>query len=100
MVVSAKRAVEGIKAYIDEHGSEYGDWYAGITSDARKRLFEEHGVREKGDQWIYQVVPTTEDARTVEDYLVDTLGTDGGPGGGDEQSTMVYCYKKKRHTDP
>jgi len=31
---------------------------------------------------------------------VNTLGTDGGTGGGDDSTSSVYAYKKNSHTDP
>ena len=40
--------IEDIKVYIQNWGGKYPDWYVGITSDPRQRLFSDHGVREKG----------------------------------------------------
>ena len=55
---------------------------------------------EKGDWWIYRQASSSEVAREIESYFVDTLGTDGAPGGGDETTDMVYAYKKAAHTNP
>jgi hypothetical protein len=87
-----------IKKYIDDGGGRYREWYVGIAADARKRLFTDHGVREKGDMWIFRTFASADDARKVEDYFVNTLGTDGGPGGGDDDSKSVYAYHKEAHT--
>jgi len=89
-----------IKNHMQECGGSYSDWYVGISSDPRKRLFEEHKVREKGDAWIYRQAYNNESARNVEQYFINVLGTDGGSGGGDESSVYVYAYKKNNHTEP
>jgi hypothetical protein len=88
-----------IKAYIDEKGSAYSNWYAGITDDAKRRLFEEHGVSEKNGLWIYRSADNDTIARRIEEYLIK-LGLDGDTGGGDESSNVVYAYKKTSMTEP
>jgi len=89
-----------IKDYMAKLGGKYMDWYVGITADWRTRLFQGHGVHEKGDAWISRQAYNSAVARRVEAYFVDTLGTDGGPGGGDEDADYVYAYKKQVHTNP
>lgn len=89
-----------MKAYIDKHGGPDSSWYAGIAADPKDRLFNDHGVHEKGDVWIHHPCASADIARSVEDYLINTLGCDGGGGGGDENTTAVYAYKKSSHTDP
>jgi len=37
-----------IKAYIQNNGGAYSDWYVGIASDPKERLFTDHNVSEKG----------------------------------------------------
>jgi hypothetical protein len=92
--------IQEIKDYISKCGGSYSDWYVGITSDINSRLFGDHGVRKDGDQWIYSTAPSSSDARNIERYFIDTLGTDGGSGGGDYSSNIVYAYKKNPHTSP
>ena len=89
-----------IAAHIEKGGGTYSTWYVGISKDARDRLFNGHGVAEKGDWWIYRQAETAAAARAVESHFVNTLGTDGGGGGGDSQSDHVYAYQKNAHTDP
>jgi hypothetical protein len=72
----------------------------GISEDARKRLFAEHNVNEAGDQWIFDIANTHDEAREIEDYFIDALGTDGGEGRGDQSAEMVYAYKKNPCTKP
>lgn len=92
--------IDDIKKYIHENKGDYDSWYAGVSSDARKSLFNEHNVKEKGDRWIYKTAVTSETAREVERYLLIVLRTDGVVNSGEEAAKMVYAYKKAAHTDP
>lgn len=87
-----------IKAYIDAQHTVYSNWYVGITNDAEKRLFSEHGVDKDKDYWIFRTADSNADARSIEDYFINQLRTDGGSGGGDYSSTKVYAYLKNSHT--
>lgn len=100
MPKSKEEIMREIKEYIERCGGGYSEWYVGISKDARKRLFVDHNVNEKEDYSISIPVGSTQVARIVEHYFVSFLGTDGGPGGGDEDADMVYAYKKQPHTDP
>ena len=91
--------IEKFKNYIAEKGGAYSDWYIGITSDIETRLFNAHNVNEQNDIWIYDNANTETSARSIEEYFVETLGTDGGTGGGDNTSIFVYAYKKNPHTN-
>lgn len=99
MAIPAQQAYDEIKAYIDKQDSPYPSWYAGIASDTRSRLFEEHNVSEKDDFWIYRKCPNDQSARNAEEALLK-LGCDGAPGGGDESTTSVYAYLKSSNTNP
>lgn len=100
MVKIKQEIISEIDSYIEECGGGYSAWYVGVSKDARDRLFNQHGVKEKGDFWIHRAASSSQIAREVEAHFVNKLGTDGGTGGGDETATMVYAYKKARHTDP
>ncbi len=86
-----------MKAFIDRARAPYLDWYAGITAEPDERL-SEHGVRD-ADWWIVRRLADAEAARRLEESLLK-LGCDGGPGGGGEDSTAVYAYWKRGHTEP
>jgi hypothetical protein len=92
--------VTDIKFYIANHGGRYRDWYVGVSADAKDRLFQGHKVDKEKDMWIYRRAVSSTVAREVEDHLVNMLGIDGGPGGGDDNADMVYVYKKGVHTEP
>lgn len=87
-----------IKQYIINGGGSYSGWYVGIASDPRQRLFTDHNVNEKQGLWIFRECESSGDAREVEEYFVNTLGSDGGPGGGDYSTKYVYAYKKTPST--
>ena len=89
-----------LETHIAKGGGGFGAWYVGIAKDPRDRLFNGHGVQEKGDWWIYRQAESSDAARSVESRFVNALGTAGGTGGGDPDSTFVYAYKKSAHTTP
>ena len=68
-----------------DRGSGWGKygWYAGITNDPERRLFEEHKVDEKRGSWIHLRASSESAAREIEDSL-HGKGYRGEGGGGDE----------------
>ena len=93
---------ETIKEKIIEHLLKrnvefWNEVYIGIAQDPHKRLFEEHNVKEKGGIWIYIKANSSECAREVEKELI-TLGANGGPGGGSDETIYVYAYKITNET--
>ena len=81
-----------IKSYIDQHGGDYRNWYAGIASDPRRRLFIEHNVDEKHGAWIFRTAASDTAARAAEIALL-ALGCKGGDGGGGHKTCCVYAYR-------
>ena len=79
-------------SYISQWGSDYNDWYVGITKDIKERLFNFHNVKKESDAWIYRTASSSEIAREIESFFLD-LGADGGSGGGDDDTDIVYAYK-------
>lgn len=89
--------IADIESYIRNNGGVYKGWYAGVASDPRTRLFNDHSVNEKGDAWIFRDCGTDTAARKVEDYFL-AKGCDGDTGGGDRSTKYVYAYKANAHT--
>ena len=89
--------ISTIKAYVASNGGNYSQWYAGIATNPRQRLFNDHAVKEKGDAWIHEPCGSSEVARAVEKYFL-AQGMQGGSGGGDDDSDHVYAYKIAGHT--
>ena len=97
MTSTAVTVVQEIDAHIRKCGGGYSTWYVGIASDARDRLFNDHGVHEKGDAWIIRDAGSESEARRIEKYFLDR-GCKGGGGGGDHTTHFVYAYKINSHT--
>ena len=100
MAKNKQQIIQEINAHIKQEGSGYKAWYVGISKDARNRLFNDHNVPEKNSWWIHREASSSQVAREIEDYFVNTLHTDGGTGGGDQSSKYVYAYKKTTSTNP
>ena len=80
-------------------GISYKNCYIGITSNIESRLFGDHNVSRENGHWIYRTASSASVAREIEQYFLDK-GMDGGSGGGDENSRIVYAYKKTSTTNP
>ena len=89
--------INDIKNYVGI--GDYSNWYVGITNDIERRLFSEHNVDCKQDYWIYRPASSKSIAQEVEEYFLDA-GMDGDTGGGNDDTTYVYAFKKNGHTDP
>ncbi len=81
-----------IQTHMAKCGGTYGDWYCGIASNPRQRLFEDHNISEKNDAWIHRDCGTEVVARNVERCFLGK-GCKGDEGGGDWQTKHVYAYK-------
>ena len=79
--------------------TNYSECYVGIASDVNKRLFEDHNVSKEHGHWIYIPASSDEIAREIEQYFIDA-GMDGGTGGGDSSTNIVYAYLKTSSTEP
>jgi len=99
MAKSKQEIIADINAHIADCGGRYSDWYAGITEDTKRRVFEEHGVEKGKDPYIWRTAVSSVVARETEKYFLD-LRCDGGSGGGDDDADIVYAYKKSSRTDP
>lgn len=89
--------IREINAHMVKVGGAYREWYAGIATDPRDRLFNDHHVNEKNDAWIYLDAGTPSAARQVENHFL-SQGCQGGSGGGDDSTKYVYAYKINSHT--
>ena len=75
------------------------NWYVGIASNVKDRLFDDHNVTEQGGLWAHSTADTAAIAREVEAELL-AEGLDGGTGGGDSTTKTVYIYVKTSSTNP
>ena len=99
MANSKQEIINEIAAHIADLGGSYSEWYVGITENAKRRIFEEHGVEKDKDKYIWRTASSSSVARAIEKYFLD-LGCDGGGGGGEYDAVIVYAYKKSARTDP
>ena len=100
MAKSEQIILQEILAHINKEGGPYNTWYTGITSNVDSRLHGDHNVPREGHWFITRPAENNEAARRIELTLIEQYGTDGGPGGGEYDSTVVYSYKKTSITDP
>lgn len=87
--------VQEILNYVGPN-ENYRNWYAGIATDPKARLFSDHNVTEHGWGWIWSAAINVEHARNAEKIL-HAKGFDGDSGGGDNP-IYVYAYKKTSTT--
>lgn len=100
MANSKETIIAAIMDYMNKHcpnGTPYSKLYIGIAKDAKDRLFNGHGVDKDKDPWIYDTASSAAIAREIEKHFLDK-GFDGGPGGGDDDTKMVYCFLQSSHT--
>ena len=89
--------IDAIIDYFKSSGGGYSDWYVGITDDAHRRLFIEHNVDEDKGSCIAATAADKDAAEMIEKFFLDQ-GCQGAPGGGNENSRVVYAYKITRST--
>lgn len=97
MAKSQHEIINDITSHFSENN--YSDVYVGITKDVDERLFVDHNVARKNASWIYRHASSDIAAREIEQHFL-SAGMDGGDGGGDEQSNIVYAYRKTSSTKP
>lgn len=98
MTSTKQEIINDIDGHIKKEGGGYKTWYVGISKDAKDRLFNGHSVKEQGDWWVYRQATSSSAAREIEKYFLEVKGTDGGPGGGENDADYVYAYKKTAHS--
>ena len=100
MLYTSKEVLARIKGHVMRRGGDFAKWFVDVSRDARTRLFQTHGVRRKGDHWIYVHAESPAVAKKVKSYFTETLGASGGRDVNDQSADFVYAYKKNSHTKP
>ena len=101
MIYSVQQIKYEILAYIKEFGGDFSDWYVGVAADPKGTMFNQHSVHEDDDIWLYKQALTFTACKTVQQYFLDILNTDGKLiSEGDEDTDCVYLYKKSERTLP
>ena len=77
-------------------GTNFSNYYVGITNNVERRLFGEHNIKKNG-VWISCGAKSKVVAQEVEEFFLN-LGMDGDTGGGTDDTRVVYCYLKTNYT--
>lgn len=75
----------------------YPDWYVGIATNPRERLFQGHNVSEPSGAWFYRDAGSVSTAKDIEAIFVKK-GCKGGNTRGEDSPRYVYVYKMTRTT--
>lgn len=92
--------IEKISEHITTRGGVPHDWYIGISQNPERYLPLNHKVDLDKDKWIYVPANSDQEAREIEEYFINWIGTDGGSGEGNNGARKIYAYKKAPHTEP
>ena len=92
-----KDIIRDITEFMIVRGGYYYQWCAGITSEPRKRLFEDHHLDGARDVWISRDRGSETTAREVECHFLQS-GCQESTRVGEPPSTHVYLYKISKHT--
>jgi hypothetical protein len=100
MADSDVKIVVQIKSYIEQNGGNYRAWYVGLAEHPEEQLIS-HGVNLDEHQYIHRTATCMEDARSIRQYFVTRLGTDGDSNDDvDLKALSIYAYKKSQATHP
>ncbi len=82
-----------ITDYIGKTGyTQAKDWYIGIATDPKERLFNDHNVSEQNGKWGYYPADSEQTTRNAESSLLEKYPSfQGGTGDGTSPS-YVYTY--------
>jgi len=99
-MASDKEVTEKLYACKSQHNAwtAFADWYVGVASDPRERLFKRHGVDEAAQDWAFEKAESAEAARRIARSFHDGAGFDGELGEPDPNALYVYVYLKSRDT--
>ncbi len=101
MIHSVQQMKFELLATIKEFGGSFQDWFVGIAADPLSTMTAQHGVDREADIWIYKQALTFHACRTVQDYFLEKLNTDGvRVTKAREDMDCVYMFKKSARTTP
>lgn len=92
--------IEEVEEHVLKNGSDFREWYVGVTADPKTRLFSQHRLKRTGDAWISRRAIDGPQAREVAGYFVSVRNAKGGAGASDVDGEYFYAYKIKAHTRP
>ncbi len=92
MTYSVQQIKFELVSYVKEFGGDFTQWHVGAARDARKALFETHGVDPERDIWLWKPALTGAAAALVVAWMRDRQNarTAAGDAGGD----CVFMFRK------
>ncbi len=101
MIYSVQQIKFEIFQHIKEFGSNFQDWFVGISSDPKHDLFNKHLVDKKEDIWLHKQAVSFAACKNVQKYFLENLKTDGEiVNNGHEDMNCIYLFKKSQNTNP
>ena len=97
MKYAEQQIMNEVIVHMGKYDGNYLDWYAGVATDAKAKLFNDHGVKESADAWICRQCGNDDAAREIERYFIKK-GCKGGPVGEEKSSRYFYAYMIQAHT--
>ncbi len=97
-IMDYNTVIKRMQTYMSKFEGDYSDWCVGITKNLDEGLFQLHKVEENGI-WISFGADTDEVAKKVESFFIKKK-TAGNPTELEEDTRIVYVYKKNSNTTP
>ncbi|MFW9876271.1 MAG: hypothetical protein ACFFG0_24505 [Candidatus Thorarchaeota archaeon] len=95
MIRTEEEIKKEIEGFINSKGGTYSKWYIGILKNPQNHLFYKHNLDENDDIWFLQTASSSEVAKRIKDYFINTIGVNGKLGGADKDCNIIYVYKNK-----
>lgn len=92
MTAANEAIIKGIQDNLKLNINEAKEWYVGLASNIRKKLFEEHKISEENGRWIYQTLANKEIAKEIKQHFV-SLGLKSEDSNDDQSGNIIFIYK-------
>jgi len=96
MAFAENTTITKIKSHIEKRGGAFKSWFVGIGQHAGREL-KRHGVRRKGNCWIFVHADSSTVAENVRSHFVEALGLLTQDG---QRGDYVYAYRLSMNTKP
>jgi len=94
------QGIQELLEFMAPFRASMSEWYVGTTHEPYRRIFNDHRVPPDYKAHTCLVVESADTARAIESFFLENVKTDGGQGGGDENSRFVYAFLKTNGTYP
>lgn len=95
--LSQQEAVQAFLAHADSCGTDYNDWYVGVSDSPERTLFEYHLVDPRG-QYMYCRLTSFSDAMEAAERCRMLHGTKSGMPFGRHDAIFMYAYRMTTRT--